>query len=260
MSKFNSWKDYANFARTIMRERRYVHSPEVERFLAAVRDTCKPRLRTCPSNYVFWRAQLGHGWEYQQDADDSFPGPHDIARMKPLADKAREGRANPKGIPCLYVATTIETAVSEVRPWIGSYVSVGAFRTVRELKLVDCSVLHASPVFYFEEPSEDEIDKAVWGSIDRAFSVPVEPTDDIAGYVPTQLLAEVFKSEGYDGVAYKSAFDGEKGYNVALFSIDDARLVKCSLCAIKNIRFEFEEIANPYFVRDTSTDGASGPS
>ena len=47
--------------------------------------------------------------------------------MKPLGGRATDGRANPRGIPCLYLATTKETAMSEVRPWIGSYVSAGQF-------------------------------------------------------------------------------------------------------------------------------------
>lgn len=40
--------------------------------------------------------------------------------MKPLSNSASEGRANPKGIPYLYVATDKETAMSEVRPSLGA--------------------------------------------------------------------------------------------------------------------------------------------
>src|ERR1039458_6332974 len=36
--------------------------------------------------------------------------------MKPKPEKAKEGRVNPKGIPCLHLATHEDTAMSEVRP------------------------------------------------------------------------------------------------------------------------------------------------
>jgi RES domain len=45
----------------------------------------------------------------------------------------------PKGIPCLYCATTPKTAMSETRPWIGEFVCVARFRTLRDLNVVDCS-------------------------------------------------------------------------------------------------------------------------
>ena len=37
---------------------------------------------------------------------------------------ARHGRANPRGIPYLYLANDQLTAISEVRPWVGCYVSI----------------------------------------------------------------------------------------------------------------------------------------
>ena len=47
-------------------------------------------------------------------------------------------------------------------------------------------------------------------------------------YVPTQVIAELYKSEGYDGIAYKRAF-GDDGYNIAVFNLDDARVKSCVL-------------------------------
>ena len=122
-----------------------------------------------------------------------------MERMKPLKDRAVEGRANPKGIPYLYLATNRETALAEVRPWIGSLISVGAFEILRELRIVNCSSDDHN-IIYREEPPPEEREKAVWVSIDRAFSRPVDPSDDVAAYVPTQILAELFKAEGYDGI------------------------------------------------------------
>lgn len=138
--------------------------------------------------------------------------------------------------------------MAEVRPWIRSYISVGLFKILKDLVLVNCSVEHASVIkfIYLEEPSPAEREKAVWAHIDQAFSEPVTPDESSADYAPTQILAEAFRSHGYDGVIYKSLLG--KGFNVALFDINAADLVNCFLYEAKSIAFQFEEAANPYFV------------
>jgi hypothetical protein len=45
----------------------------------------------------------------------------------PPKEKTKNGRANPVGIPYLYLASTIKTAISEVRPDITDFVTVGEF-------------------------------------------------------------------------------------------------------------------------------------
>jgi len=57
--------------------------------------------------------------------------------------------------------------------------------------------------------------------MNRAFSSPVGRAEDRADYAPTQVLAEVFKGLGFDGIIYRSAF-GTDGYNLALFDLDSA--------------------------------------
>lgn len=98
--------------------------------------------------------------------------------MKPLPYSAQEGRVNPKGIPCLYLATDKETAMAEVRPWIGTTISAGPFRMARDLTVIDFSVGHDSKLNFFleEEPSAAEREKSVWAQVDRAFSEPTRPT------------------------------------------------------------------------------------
>ena len=54
--------------------------------------------------------------------------------MKPLERIALEGRTNPKGIPYLYLSSKKETAMSEVRPWIGGYISLGLLANIAKAK------------------------------------------------------------------------------------------------------------------------------
>ncbi|MBU2812713.1 RES family NAD+ phosphorylase [Acidithiobacillus thiooxidans] len=179
--------------------------------------------------------------------------PHPVERMKPLRFLATEGRANPKGIPYLYLATSKETSMSEIRPWIGSEISVAQFKIKKELTIVDCSECNLTNPFYFDssrgiyEPSSKDKEKSVWAHIDKAFSEPVVKNDNRADYAPTQILAELFKNNGFDGVAYKSMLSD--GNNVVLFHPEEAEMLNCSLYVTKNVIFEFGEAANPYFVQ-----------
>ena len=243
MSKvFRSWRSFWNFHHSVSREFRYIRSPENEEFIDTVRETCQARKVSLDENTILWRAQLGHEWREQRQDEAVFeiPCPYPPDRMKPQSDKASDGRANPKGIPCLYLATHLETAICEIRPWIGSYVSVAQFKILRTLKLVDCSIGYNKHPVFLEEPEPEKRNNAVWSHIDRAFAEPMTRSDDTADYATTQILAEVFRSEGFDGVAYKSNF-GEGGHNVALFSLTDAEWINCGLHKVDKIDVKFSE-------------------
>ncbi len=249
---FKSWNSYREFSQKVRHGSRYIHSAYVTEFLSAVLMTSKDRIKVIKTGSVFWRSQMGNDWRpvfHDGEETTEVPVPFSPERMKPIQFSALEGRVNPKGIPYLYLATDKETAMSEVRPWIGSNISVGQFKTVKELRLIDCSVHHAKGAFfYFEEPSKEEKELAVWAHIDRAFSEPVTPSDKSSDYVPTQIIAELFKSKGFDGVVYKSTLSN--GFNLVLFDIDSAKIVNCFLYEAKQIIFSFSEIANPYFVSE----------
>lgn len=81
---------------------------------------------------------MGHDWR-EEECGAEAPVPYPVDRMKPRRDRTKEGRANPKGIPYLYTANDKETAIAEVRPWIGAYVSIAELKVVRPLTIVNCT-------------------------------------------------------------------------------------------------------------------------
>jgi len=247
---FRSWQSYREFSREVKHGNRYIHGANVTEFLSQVLMTSKERIRTVQTGSFFWRAQLGNDWKpvyVNGNKNTEEPVPFPPGRMKPVKFSAPEERANPKGIPYLYLATDKETAMSEVRPWIGSYISVGQFKTLKKLHLIDCSIHHdRGVVFFIDEPSEKEKEQAVWADIDKAFSEPVTMSDKSSDYVPTQIIAELFKNEGFDGVLYKSALS--TGFNLVLFDMNSVNIINCFLYEAKQISFSFEETAIPYFV------------
>ena len=242
MAGFQSWHSYWNFERAVRRDFRYVQSVENEKFLHTVLATAAARKMTLKKQLIFWRAQLGCRPRKEGQADEVFEHPHLPDRMKPLRDRASEGRANPKGIPHLYLATTKETAMSEVRPWTGSYISLAQFKLLRRLEIIDCSH-NQGHLIYLEEPSPEDIEKAVWSHIDQAFASPMIDSDNMADYAATQIIAELFKRENFDGIAYRSNL-GENGYNIALFDIDAAELINCRLHQVNAVKMKFSVASN----------------
>jgi hypothetical protein len=257
MGEFQSWEEYNLFAHFIKFKARHVLDERSKRFLQVVVETSGKRRRTLPQQTELWRAQIGHDWRTEQvpsfmQADvggaTEYRTPHPFGgqRMLPLLDRATEGRVNPKGIPCVYFSMGKETAMSEVRPWIGSYVSVAQFETLRALRLVDFS--GDDPWFGInyhtgcQEPTAEKRESSVWGHMNLAFSEPITRSDDIADYAPTQVLAEVFRDSGYDGIIYESRL-GEGGKNVALFRLDFAGLVSRRLYRVDEMKFEFTPVS-----------------
>ena len=257
--EFASWDSFSQFARRVRHDRRYVWSAEESAFLDTVIATIRDRDVTLPKGTILYRAQRGIDWHERQDDDGNDMGEEPVGygaeRMKPRRHRAAEGRANPTGIAVLYLGTTEQTAISEVRPWVGASVSVAQFKILRELKAIDLSKGHGKSSFgaiglgHFlngEPLSAEEKEKAVWIDIDSAFSKPITNSDDAADYVPTQILAELFRNAGYDAIIYKSHF-GKKGFNIAIFNIDDATAINCAPYEVTSIEVKFRESGNRWY-------------
>ena len=243
MSEFRTWQSYANFAYKTIRESRYIHDEEIIEFLSTLWKTSSKRIDEIEKDSSLWRAQRGCDYRpYYDNGEHVFDKevPYSEMRMKPLPDRASEGRANPKGIPYLYLATKKDTAMAEVRPWVDSKVTLAIFKIVRDLKVINFSnETKAKIIFHLTEPSPGIREEAVWARIDNAFSRPVSQTDHTADYIPTQIITEFFKVKGVDGLAYRSNL-GE-GLNIVLFNLSDAEFERAKVYSVDNIKFKFGE-------------------
>jgi hypothetical protein len=248
MAEFASHLSYQQFADSIRTRCRYGTDASQVAFLKALIETSVARQEVIAVGSTLWRAQLGHGWypATDDDPEEQDLAPHDSDRMKPLRARAREGRANPKGIPFLYLATHQDTAIAEVRPWIGSYVSVAQFALTRDVRVLNCVTDDHRLMVYSREPEPEERERAVWQDIDRAFSQPVTSGDDTADYAPTQVIAEFVRGSGLDGIAYGSSLG--PGHNVALFDLELANVESCGLFQIRGVKFDADLAGNPYRV------------
>ncbi|GES46097.1 hypothetical protein RsS62_53490 [Rhizobium dioscoreae] len=252
--EFASYDSYRNFAFQVRHQRRYVWDAPVHAFVGTVLATIKDRDVDLREGMVLFRAQAGIDYYSPGKNRAEEPSGYGAGRMKPRPNRSTEGRANPAGMSVLYLGTTEQNVISEIRPWVGAEVSVAQLKLKRKLRALDLSrghgkshlnlilghILNGTPM------SAEEKEKAVWISIDNAFSQPVTRSDDMADYVPTQILAEVFRNAGYDAIGYKSQF-GEKGLNIVLFNPDDADVINCAPYQVTGLEVSFKEIGNRWY-------------
>jgi len=238
--EFASVASFTLFCESVQNKTRYNFDEATKKFLDAVMETAKKRVMVLKPGFNLWRAQLGCRWERVTE-NIRERRPYECERMKPRNLEATEGRVNAKGIPCLYLATTRDAAIGETRPWVGTTVSVGHFRTTREIRLVSCMTDRTEDrlSIYFVEPEPEKRAEVIWDEINFAFSKPIQNTDSTADYVPTQIIAEMFREAGYDGIAYSSCLG--TGTNVALFDLGAADIYSCSLHHVKSVSYRHEK-------------------
>ena len=137
---------------------------------------------------------------------------------KPPEKISTAGRANPIGIPYLYTASNIDTAIAEIRPHKGDKITVAKFEVRGELKLADLRDPRVS-ISPFE--LDDDGLSQVFKDLDYLchlgveLSKPILPREAHLEYLSSQYLCELIKHCGFDGVIYKSSVgDGD---NFAIF-------------------------------------------
>lgn len=252
---FKSYRSYWDFANAVRNETRYLFGKETNDFLKSVAATCRSREFVLSNETSLYRAQLDHQIEPEYAWDESSNTevcvsecfvPSAESRLRPLTDRAMEGRANSKGFPVFYSATDKDTSIAEVRPWVGSFVSYGRFCVKKDLRLVNCAgnsmgqmKLADAIRFHEKEPDAKVREGWVWHHIDHAFSEPVGRSDVQADYVPTQILAELFRRESFDGMMFQSSVG--TGMNIVLFDLASVTLQSKGIVRINKLQMEFEE-------------------
>ena len=161
----------------------------------------------------------------------------------PPAEKATAGRANPIGIPYLYLCDNIDTTFYEIRAVYLDKVSVGRFVIQRDLDLVDFNT--DTNLFYaFNSENNDSLievikHKILFKKISADLSKPLRRYDTEIEYVPTQLICEYCKHNGADGIMFKSSLH-KSGTNIVLFNKDDAKCTKVYVKEITNVTITAE--------------------
>jgi len=142
---------------------------------------------------IFYRARMG-----------TYIRPEDLGA--PPSDRVTGGRLNPRAISYLYVASELETAISEIRPWIGASVSLAKCVPQVQMRIKDFTLNGGSP------GAVNDFKRV----INNLFATKVDPSNNELEYLATQAVAEYIREQGYDGVKYFSSTH-ETGINLTVF-------------------------------------------
>jgi len=204
---------FDSLLRRTRRENPYLIEPEVKSLLEPHLSVLR---REIPAGIVVHRARIGFAERnyqvFERPGDAWFYLPFEgraLGAAPPVA--AASGRMNRAGVSFLYAASNQETALSEVRPHPGHVVSVGEFRSSRDLVVADFNQVS---IRNFSSSDERLVDYWFLLSIDRLFSVPLPP-EERQSYVLSQLFADVIRQLGFDGVSFHSSIG--IGLNYAFF-------------------------------------------
>lgn len=156
---------------------------------------------------------------------------------------ARDLRANYRYIPYLYCANYPYVAIAEVRPRLGTTVSLATISVKEPLTLLDFTIR--------QRPTKmSEAKKNLFDDLSELFSLPVTSDDDIVDYIPTQFVAEHAKYKGYDGIAFSSSVTPEfydcnpNRFNVVIFNYNKCEAVKSNIFKVTRTYIESEQIDN----------------
>lgn len=224
----NIWEE---FKLELMHQNRFFPKTPLDKF----------RLEELLSRLIADEEELPEKWYrarlHQGDADFKLK---DMGA--PPERKASNGRANPSGIPYLYLGSTHKTAISEVRPHPGESASLAEFNIMDSLKIVDLRNPRklVSP-FLLEDESEVALlrkDVIFLERLGKELTTPVLPTSAAIDYLPSQYLCEFIKKCGYHGVIYGSSVSD--GINLALFQPENAEALSVNNYIVSSVSVEFQ--------------------
>lgn len=175
--KNNDWDAFVTEIKTKNRyHSKLINFDILEKYCSFIRKTYK-------TGDLFYRARISEQTGYP------------INEMSaPPAGKSSEGRANARGITCLYVASDVDTTLHEVRAGVFDFVSVGTFRLKQDITVVDLrAITEISPFVDGLEYLDHAINKQYLEKLNSEMSKSLRRSDSTLDYVPTQYIVILSK-------------------------------------------------------------------
>lgn len=155
----------------------------------------------------------------------------------PPSDQVSVGRAQLAGVSMLYLADTISASITEVRPDVGEYVTVGNFRIKigNRLKVLDLTRFR-SEVFTANPP----VQSSLINISKYAFSAQVHYSDP-RRYRAQAYFVQKIRDLGYDGIGYSSAVH-DKGRCFAFFDSSHFKCTRTQLHHVNSVVVHAESV------------------
>lgn len=200
---------------------RFSLTPELSAFVdTRINFCCEYCTAVSRKGTVFYRARINEK-EYRTK-------PYETDKMTaPSIGNATSGRINPEGIAYLYCSDKIDTAISEVSPWVKASLTIAKVELKEDLSFIDLTKKDVAQNDFFHE------------LFSYAFTAPWEP-DEKLNYIVTQFFAEQFKGKGFDGIVYSSGKD-LSGKNIAIFRLDSYEIKEPKLVTIDDVKYVYSQ-------------------
>jgi len=173
-------------------------------------------------NDVFFRARL------HKNAEEKIFSKEEM--FSPKKESTTAGRANPNGIPYLYLSDNRETILYEIRASFLDEVSVASFKLKNDLSQdIIISDFTEAPSLYAPSEVNQRIKSTLLKQIiSRDLSKPMRRYDSELDYIPTQFICEFIKIfTNVQGIKFRSSLHN-LGNNIVVFdqNIFDCEEVK----------------------------------
>ncbi|TGM61799.1 RES family NAD+ phosphorylase [Leptospira vanthielii] len=219
----------------------YFNSKQYSKIKSLIRSNLSDELhvlkKTLKEGTVFYRARIGHKEaSYNQKYKIKIPySGKEIDR--PPTKNATKGKFNEENISIFYGATTDLTAVAEVRPHPGHYISVAKFLLKEDIEVIDLTKI---PLYLFCNSKKSLETFAFLKHLQNFINTPIIPEKQDL-YLLTQTIANICRNMGFPGIYYQSSVS--EGQNIALFE-DRVSLINNSekLYKVKDVSFKFDEV------------------
>lgn len=172
-----------------------------------------------PKGLKLYRGRIHHA--------TSQPHYSDTDMFCPPKNKATAGRANPIGIPFLYLSDNADTVLYEIR---GSYldeISIGTFSLKDDLKsnIMISDFTETETIFHPSRVAERIKTTLLKQKISVDLSKPMRRYDSEVDYIPTQFICEFIKVyTDVQGIKFRSSLH-TLGNNIVIFNQD---LMQCT--------------------------------
>ena len=172
-----------------------------------------------PRGQKLYRARLHH---------NSGEAPYIAEKMFcPPAASSTAGRANPSGIPYLYLSDNPDTVLYEIRAAYLDEVSIGTFEVKANLTqpVLIADFTESSTIFHPSRIGDKIKATLLKQKISADLSKPMRRYDSELEYIPTQFICEFIKIyTGVNGIKFRSSLH-VAGNNFVIFDQD---LVACT--------------------------------
>lgn len=231
---------YQRFIYSIKHENRFFVEKKFNDILDRIMDECD---HIVPDNTSLYRARIH---DYKETLKKVTPYRGKDIGMPPINVMMANGRVNPKGINYFYLSADSETTIAEVKPNVDNYITIGEFKTEKNLKVIKMDINMPNCNIKEEHIDQEDLSKEFimifLSQLQVEFLNTIqEPSKDIE-YLPMQYFAEYCKLRGYDGIMYPSSvmeqYESGKGYyNYIFFKNNYIKWIDSQLLKIKQINY-----------------------